>query len=178
MIEYDVYEVRPEETQEIPTRSGALEASFLMKPLGDLMHRKLVSAGEQDSIALAAKYMSENGTYCVVVMEGGHILGILTERDIVTKVVVNGLNPAEEKIVDHMTRFPETLQCDDAVAYALSLMDSGSYRHVPIESEDGKLVGVFSVRDLQSLILGQFEKEVSTLPPKPMRVGPDNRYSG
>jgi CBS domain-containing protein len=83
----------------------------------------------------------------LVVDERQLLVGILTERDYLMKVV--GLMPdfKRQPLRPIMTPNPETLRADDSLAYALQKMDIGGYRHLPVVDE-GRPVGVISVRDV------------------------------
>jgi len=83
----------------------------------------------------------------LVINEGGKLVGILSERDLLTKVA-GRVGPSEYRPVsEFMTRNPETVVPADTLAFALGKMDGGGYRHLPV-LEDGKPVGVISVRDV------------------------------
>ena len=78
--------------------------------------------------------------------EGGQLLGILTERDFLDKAAGEpGFRDLPVSM--YMTKGPETVSISDTVAFALSKMDAGGYRHLPVVS-DGKPVGMISVRDI------------------------------
>ena len=83
----------------------------------------------------------------LVVDEAGKLAGILTERDLLTKVA--GFHPefADLPVQRFMTADPEAVSVTDSLAFALHKMDIGGYRHLPVV-KDGKPVGVISVRDM------------------------------
>jgi CBS domain-containing protein len=90
----------------------------------------------------------------IVVDKEGMILGIFSERDLLTKVA--GLHDrfAELPVGQFMTPNPETLSANDSLAFALHKMDIGGYRHLPI-ADDGRATGMLSVRDMLSYITRQ-----------------------
>ena len=171
-------EIRSEETADIPLRSEALDPGFILEPLGRLMHTRVDKVDSSVSVAEAARMMAKSNSGCVVVMEGDRLIGIFSERDVLNKVVAAGLSPTEEKVVTHMTPDPECLGPDDEVAYALNKMAVGEFRRVPVLDDQGRLLGIFSITDLKRLVLDHFEKEILTLPPRPLRSGPHDRYGG
>ena len=65
-----------------------------------------------------------------------------------------------------MTRNPETLTRNDQIAYALSMMHVGGYRHIPLV-EDGKLTGIISLKDIAEFVVELFPDGVLNLPPRP-----------
>jgi CBS domain-containing protein len=83
----------------------------------------------------------------LVVNESSHLLGIFSERDLLTKVAGRRESFAQLPIQEFMTPNPETVTAKDTVAFALHKMDVGGYRHLPV-LDGSKPVGVISVRDL------------------------------
>ena len=83
----------------------------------------------------------------LVVDAAGQLCGIFSERDLLTRVA--GIHSCWENVPvsEVMTRIPETVSPTDSLALALQKMDVGGYRHLPVV-EDGKPVGVISVRDM------------------------------
>lgn len=167
-----------EDVQDIPLRSGALQGSFILQPISSLMHQSVGTVNINQTVKEAVMHMTNGGYGCTIVMEDKQLVGIFTERDVMTRIVAMDVNPNTAIISDYMTPNPECIEVEDPVAYALNLMAVGNFRHVPVVDEDYKLVGIFSIRDLQSEIIGHFEKEILTLPPKPVRQGPSRRFGG
>ena len=66
-----------------------------------------------------------------------------------------------------MTKSPETVRMDDGIAYALNKMHVGGYRHIPVVDNEGRPVGVVSVRDLLKFIVSLFPAGVLNVPPEP-----------
>jgi CBS domain-containing protein len=83
----------------------------------------------------------------LVVGRDGRLLGIFSERDLLTKVAGLHDSYAELPIHQFMTANPETVTASDTLAFALHKMDVGGYRHLPV-LKDGLPVGVISVRDM------------------------------
>src|SRR5205807_4299513 len=83
----------------------------------------------------------------LIVDKDGKLLGIFSERDLLTKVA--GLHDSYEElpVAQFMTRDPETVTATDTLAFAIHKMDIGGYRHLPIVRE-GRPTGVISVRDM------------------------------
>jgi CBS domain-containing protein len=83
----------------------------------------------------------------LVTDEQGKLVGILSERDLLTKVA--GLHDAYAQLSasDFMTPNPETVESGDPLGFALHKMDAGGYRHVPVMN-NGAPQGVLSVQDM------------------------------
>lgn len=102
---------------------------------------------------------------CVLVTEGDRLIGILTERDILKKVV--GQLDLDSPVERIMTPNPETVGMDDGIAYVLNKMHIGGYRHIPVLDRQGRPVGVVSMRDFVKFIVSLFPTEVLNVPPEP-----------
>jgi CBS domain-containing protein len=77
----------------------------------------------------------------------GALLGILTERDLMTRVLAKALSPETTRVRDVMTPHPQTVGPDMKVSEAVLIMIERGFRHLPIVSPADKILGVFSVRD-------------------------------
>jgi len=74
---------------------------------------------------------------CALVLDGGRLVGIFTERDVLNKLVGKNAVTESTPVKDLMSVNPETLQETDSVATALNQMSMGRYRHIPIHKSDG-----------------------------------------
>jgi CBS domain-containing protein len=109
---------------------------------------ELVSVLPEDSAATAARRMAENGISSLMVLdESGRMRGILSEKDIVGKVVVKDLDPEDVVVGDIMS--PDVVTCERVapVQRAAEIMAERGIRHLPI-SDRGKIVGMVSSRDI------------------------------
>ncbi len=147
----------------------ALDSSTFKKPIKSLKVGKPVTVSPAQTVGEAIELMNKRRFGCVVAIENGKLTGILTERDILTKVA--GVKGAEaKKVKEVMTANPEVFQPEDSIAYVLNAMHVGGYRHVPVVDEEGKPLAVISVKDIVGFILDHFAEDVLNLPPKPMRT--------
>lgn len=120
----------------------------LMKDRIELLEpRKPLTVAPSDAIGDVLKKMVADKIGCVMVMEGGELVGIFTEFDALMKVNTSVKSLASRPISSVMTTKPVTLNIENKIAYALHQMHVGGYRHLPILS-NGKLVGVSSIRDI------------------------------
>ncbi|MCI0702767.1 MAG: CBS domain-containing protein [Planctomycetia bacterium] len=130
-----------------PTPHGPVETSLATDPVAVLDPRPPVTVSADANLGEAVRAMMTGRIGAVLVTDaGGELIGILTERDFLTKVA--GQPEFESLPVSRfMTRNPETVTSGDTLAFALGKMDAGGYRHLPVV-ERGKPVGVISVRDV------------------------------
>ena len=121
-----------------------------MPPVSEHMTRSLLTISTEATLGDAASAMAERGVGAVVVLEDDAIAAILTERDVM-KAVAAGQDGAAP-VTEWMTRHPDTIEPDDTTDHAASLMIHGGFRHLPVV-EDGKVVGIVSIRDLMKVAL-------------------------
>lgn len=122
-------------------------------------HKTPVTAKEQDTVAEAARLMKERKVGAVVVLRKDRVAGIFTERDAISRVLAEGLDPAHTKLSKVMTQNPKTIAPEKPFAHALVLMRDNGFRHVPVVA-GGRLVGVVSLRDALGTELRELEADM------------------
>jgi CBS domain-containing protein len=108
---------------------------------------RLVRASPGDTVRAAAQTMTERCCGSILVMDGDQLVGIFTERDLLTRVAAASRDLDSTQVGDVMTREPDTIRADDPVQEAIRKMDEFSYRYLPV-IDDGKVIGVISTRHL------------------------------
>ena len=122
--------------------------------------RDIASVAPDDSVLTAAATMAEiNIAALVIVGDDGALIGIVTERDVTQRLVAKGLDASATPVSEIMTVNPDTLSPDDSAGDALALMQSRKYRHLPV-AEDGKCIGMVSIRDLYAAVKLALEKDI------------------
>ena len=120
---------------------------------GRSVHRVAPAAPVADAAAL----MAQAHVGAVAVLEGDRLVGIVSERDIVFRLVAPGRSPATTTVAEIMTADPVTLQIDDPVSGALAAKLGDAFRHLPVM--DGRRVaGVLSYRDIPAEYVMLFER--------------------
>ena len=117
-----------------------------MTTVGDVMNTSLVTAEPSSTVAEAATIMGERHVGSTLVMEGGRLVGIFTERDIV-RALSQDFDAPGHPISHWMTRDPRTIAKDVSVEEALEIMFAGGFRHLPV-AEGETVLGMVSMRDL------------------------------
>jgi CBS domain-containing protein len=116
-------------------------------PVRLVMRRDILSTNADTSVQNAAVQMQDQGVGSLLVKNGKDAVGILTETDIVQKVVAEGLDPSTTLVRDVMSTPLITVEAKQSVVDADELMERHHIRHLVV-SEKGKVVGIVSVRDL------------------------------
>ena len=112
-----------------------------------MTQRHVVSLGPDASVHEAACVMTRANVGSVLVVDASAaMLGILTERDLMTRVLAKALDPAATAVSKVMTRHPQCIGPDARVADAVLIMIERGFRHLPVVAE-GRILGGFSVRD-------------------------------
>jgi len=117
----------------------------------DLPPGRLLSVSLATKLAEVAREMRAQDSDSVAVMDGGVLVGIITERDLV-RAIADGLNPTEASAGTVMTSDPATVSLDDEVnVVAVKMMRLG-IRHLPVVDRNGKPAGLVSARDLVAVL--------------------------
>ena len=148
-----------------------LGAAILHQPIRALATLKpAVCVAPSATVRMAIERMNQNGTGCVLVEEARRLVGIFTERDVLTKIVGSAVDIDHTTVERVMTRDPECLSPDERAAYALNKMSVGGFRHIPLVDDDGRPVGVVSMRNVVDYMVDLFQTEVLNLPPEPRNI--------
>ena len=124
---------------------GALVALALVTTAGA---PSLITVRPGDTLQSAAQLMDELNVGVLPVVDGGELIGILTDRDIVIRSTSAGQDPNTAKVSDAMTTDAQTLQEDASVEEAVEIMEERQLRRVPVVNGAGRLVGIVSLGDL------------------------------
>jgi CBS domain-containing protein len=109
--------------------------------------RKVYSVEATRTVLEAARYMMEHNVGAVPVLRSGELTGILSERDIMNRVVAVGRTPGTTAVSEVMTANPRAVSADESIEECLFIMREFGFRHLPIV--DGKeLKGLVSLRDI------------------------------
>jgi CBS domain-containing protein len=115
-----------------------------MPTVGEIMTPDVLGLEPATSLVDAARRMHERRVGAVVVTEGDHLVGIVTERDVLRAVATGGI---EGSVADAMTHGPDTIGPEESAGHAAALMIHGGFRHLPVV-DGADVVGMLSIRDL------------------------------
>ena len=119
----------------------------MAQDIRSVMTTNPVTLPATSSVAEAASAMRDANIGDVVVLEGGRVCGILTDRDIVVRAVAEGRDLATTKVADICSQELTTLAPTDSVEEAVRLMREKAVRRLPVIEGD-KPVGIVSIGDL------------------------------
>ncbi len=120
--------------------------------------RRVYSIDADHSVLEAARFMMEHSIGALPVMRNEELVGIVSERDVMNRVVAIGRMPGTTKVSEIMTANPKSISVDETVENGLFLMREFGFRHLPIT--DGKqLKGLVSLRDLLLRYVAQVEAD-------------------
>jgi len=108
----------------------------------------------------AAKFLYDNEIGAVVVVDDGELKGILSERDLVYRVIVDGKSAADSTVAEIMTAGPVTVQKDGSLKDAIEEMKTRRFRHVPVMDGD-VAVGMISARDMVTAMHQELERDLT-----------------
>jgi CBS domain-containing protein len=130
------------------------------------------SAAPDDTVYDAAKTMKETKRGAVIVLDGEKLVGIFSERDLMTKVVVENHDPRTTKVKDVMASPVITVSEGDSIEDALKFMSKKHIRHLPLLDKEGKPVAMISIRDVLRHRLKELHYESESLAAYFMADGP------
>jgi CBS domain-containing protein len=133
------------------------EAQMLIRDL--LKNQVTISAEVHQTVLEVARLMAEHHIGAVPVLEGGQMVGIFSERDLMNRVVVAGKDPARTPVGQAMTDDPLTVAPDDPLETCMTLMKRHGFRHLPV-CAGRDLKGVVSLRDILLHDLDEKDDEV------------------
>lgn len=122
-----------------------------MPKCSEVMTREPVCCEPGDPISKAAEVMKREDVGSVPVVESrsaGRLVGIVTDRDIVVKVLADGRSVEHSTVREAMTPNPVSCREDDDVSRAVSLMEERQVRRMPVVGTDGRLAGIIAQADI------------------------------
>jgi CBS domain-containing protein len=140
-----------------------------IEKLGNLKEIRHIVAEESTPYSKILDILHQERLPSVILTKDGSISGIFTERDVLTKAMLE--NPAPETPVSElMTRGPITIRTTDTIRDAIELMHEKKIRNLPLLDPDGAIVGLLTVGRVIRYLAYHFPSEVMNLPPKPSQA--------
>jgi CBS domain-containing protein len=117
--------------------------------------KPLVTASPAQTVHEVARQMHDKHVGAVVVVEGGRPVGIVTDRDLVMRAIVEKRDPATTRVSEIMSKNPAVLSRDQKIDDAIVAVRQAGVRRLPIVDETGKMVGMIALDDLIVLMAGE-----------------------
>lgn len=114
----------------------------------DVMTAAPICCEPTDSVERVAKVMREHDCGIIPICTAGKLTGVITDRDIVTRVFASGKRPAEVPVSEVMTKKVFTVRQDENVQAAIDRMEEKQVRRLPVVDEKEKVVGIVAPSDL------------------------------
>lgn len=124
-----------------------------MVPVKMVMSKKILKVREGTKIKKVAELMRDKQVGSVLISDGNSYAGIVTDADVVRRLVAEGLDPETTPVEKVMTTPLLAIEADRSVVDANDIMDQEHVRHLGV-IENGKIIGVLSVRDLLRHVYG------------------------
>lgn len=134
-----------------------------MKTLRNMFEgRDLYYVEPEKSVAEAARYMTDRNVGAVCVLNGDRLVGVLSERDMMKRVIAPNRDPAQTKVSEVMTPKPVVVDVNESHGNCVKVMQKAGIRHLPVVDGD-KLVGLLSLRDLLQVDLDEKAEEIRVM---------------
>ena len=133
-----------------------------LKQLLDAKGGQIFSIGPDAKVIEALQIMAQKDVGALVVMDGGKLAGILSERDYARKVILRGKSSQDVPVREIMTADVHTVDPSKTIEECMALVTRRRFRHLPVV-EDGQLIGVISIGDLVKEVIAEQEETIKQL---------------
>lgn len=139
-----------------------------LKQLLDEKQRPLAVVTPTDSVFHALTLMAQHDVGSLLVLEGEQLVGIFTERDYARKIMLHGKSSKETLVRDIMSDKVAYVTPTATLDECMTLMTEKHFRHLPVLSDEGAVVGIVSIGDLvkatissQQMIISELERYIA-----------------
>jgi CBS domain-containing protein len=146
--------------------SGGMRALSITQ-VCDLVPRPHATVDVGDAMWKVVEAMKSKNRGAVLVTEEGKLVGIFTERDLVSRLDHDDALWSHVVVKDVMTPHPTVVRPYESVAEAMRLLIQGRRRHLPVVDDKGKVLGLLSIRDILAYVASKFPDDMMNLPPTP-----------
>ena len=150
-----------------------VEEIFQTDPISSLGLPSPVSIGRDASVGAALAAVQQHGQGYVLIVENGKPVGIMSEREVLMRIVARDVKYAEN-VDKYMSHAPETLTSKEPIATAIRMMNEGGERNIPIVDGSGRAVAVLRTVDIIRFLSEAFPAQLMNLPPRPHQMIADS----
>ncbi len=136
-----------------------------MKPVSELLKKRdgtLWHVRPDESVFAALELLARYEVGALMVMDGGKLVGVFSERDYTRKIALQGRNSRETTVADIMTRQVVTVAPRTGTRTCMALMSEKKIRHLPVV-DGGTVLGMISIRDIMDDIIADHEQTIAQL---------------
>jgi CBS domain-containing protein len=137
-----------------------------MKPVSELLRKRtdetLYHVSPDITVFEMLTVLAQRGVGAMMVMEGGKLVGVVSERDYTRKIALQGKSSRETKVREIMTANVLVVTPQTRTRDCMALMSERKIRHLPVV-ENGTIYGMISIRDLMNDIISDHEFTISQL---------------
>ena len=136
-----------------------------MKPVSELLKNRdgtLWHVRPNDTVFGALQLLAQYEVGALVVMDGGRLVGVFSERDYTRKIALQGRNSKETRVADIMTANVVTVSPRTGTRACMALMSERKIRHLPV-LDGSTVLGMISIRDIMDDIIASHEQTIAQL---------------
>ena len=136
-----------------------------MRPILELLKKRdatTYNLNPEDSVFAALQRLADHNVGAMMVMEGGKLVGVFSERDYTRKIALAGRSSKDTLVADIMTAQVLMVSPKSSTRECMELMSEKKIRHLPVVDGD-KVLGMISIRDLMNDIIADHENTISQL---------------
>jgi CBS domain-containing protein len=136
-----------------------------MKPVSELLKKRegtLWHVRPDDSVFEALQLLAQHEVGALVVMDGGRLVGIVSERDYTRKIALQGRSSKDTTVAEIMTAQVLTVAPGTGTRACMALMSEKKVRHLPVVDK-GTVLGMISIRDIMDDIIADHERTIAQL---------------
>jgi CBS domain-containing protein len=153
--------------EEQSREGAALDFETLLQPVSTLCGGSPPVLGIGASARDAVQVLATRPENCVLVVDSGALVGLVTSRDVTKRLAAGTLDDFDASIETVMTPNPETLRLEDSILSLLGKLYAAGFSCVPVVDEHGFPLHVLTIRDTFEGLLQHFDREIRTTPPMP-----------
>ena len=136
-----------------------------MKPVSELLKKRegtLWHLRRDETVYAALESLAQHEVGAMMVIDGGRLVGVFSERDYTRKIALQGRNSKETRVAEIMTADVFTVAPTTRTRACMTLMSEKKIRHLPVVDGD-KVLGMISIRDIMDDIISDHEQTISQL---------------
>ena len=136
-----------------------------MRPILELLKKRdatTYNLNPGDSVFAALQRLADHNVGAMMVMDGGKLVGVFSERDYTRKIALAGRSSKDTLVADIMTAQVLTVSPKSSTRDCMELMSAKSIRHLPVVDGD-KVIGMISIRDLMADMIKDHEMTIAQL---------------